>query len=669
MKSRTANSNWHKPVKAQFTVSEDAGDTVVSCQYWDVRHSSGAGGNISSIVFPHGTGKNMFSAPCATQINANLCDEALPMFSNDRDGEPVISHGTKGETVWVKSRSRLLNPEGKALPVTCDHHWEYHPWGYVRQQVKLTCSRPIDNFWRVTIARPVVASHINEFGARRAPTESIDWRITCTIGPWLKLQGGESFGDYGAAAGQVPMHFIFLKRGVEGFDWFMGPNLDQWYRQIVDRAAITRFYIHYRPDLDGYEAQLCPAHYVENNGASLQGTYTFDFYMGLPFVLPRVTPLVRSAGAALISRKGKSGSSKVLVNDVSIDEYGSKGVQLARLHDDGPTPDGIFWRGCAYPPYPPSRMKRMDSLIRRLKRNGTRVVPYFSLHEWHPDVPPFKSKARECMRDGDGSGEMFHNYWVYGEFGAQMCMKSDWARIRKETIDVVLRNHDFDGIYYDWCVALPCRNKKHARFMHWDIDEFLQHLEWTRERVGADGVMYLHQSNNPFVVASNMANFVLTFEEGNIEKVNPDIFPPDAQFMGNVPVGVLPGKAGAEAIRRFVLCGLLNHLSSDTNKREALKIGKQTAGIDFTRYRRFENHRTTAVKVSRKGLRAAVYWNDKEALVMLVNMSDKAQTFKWRLLPSRIGWGRDRYQAAGVAVSRLPALGFRYVRVRRARRD
>lgn len=69
-------------------------------------------------------------------------------------------------------------------------------------------------------------------------------------------------------------------------------------------------------------------------------------------------------------------------------------------------------------------------------------------------------------------------------------------------------------------MALPCLNRGHASFAHWDVEEFIDMLECTRDRVGPEGVVYLHMSNVPFIVAENLA-----YEESEPAKLNPDILP------------------------------------------------------------------------------------------------------------------------------------------------
>ena len=66
------------------------------------------------------------------------------------------------------------------------------------------------------------------------------------------------------------------------------------------------------------------------------------------------------------------------------------------------------------------------------------------------------------------------------------------------SIDRVLRNHPLDGVYFDWNAALFCCNPLHEGKSakekadgHWDIDGLLDLIEWTRKRIGPDGLLII----------------------------------------------------------------------------------------------------------------------------------------------------------------------------------
>ena len=179
--------------------------------------------------------------------------------------------------------------------------------------------------------------------------------------------------------------------------------------------------------------------------------------------------------------------------------------------------------------------------------------------------------------------------------------------------------------------------------------------------------MYLHMTNDPFVVAENLATRVLVFESGP-PSVTPDIFPPDVPYLKTCSRGVCACGEAARAPRRFALCSLLNHATPDVRDPEALAVFRAASRIDFTRYTQFRDHHNPAVVESTPGVYSAVYWNDREALVLLVNLADREHRLRWRIRPEHFGWGRDAAETTGTIPDALAPLAFQYVRVRRKAR-
>lgn len=113
---------------------------VVSCQYWEVRHSADCGGNIVSVVFPHGSGKNIFAAPFATQIQRGSAFGG-DFYEDCFDHKPETTCYQNGELVRVSSRSHLLDRSGRSLPVVRDHTYTY--WNETEVLVLLAKSIPM----------------------------------------------------------------------------------------------------------------------------------------------------------------------------------------------------------------------------------------------------------------------------------------------------------------------------------------------------------------------------------------------------------------------------------------------------------------------------------------------------------------------------------------------
>ncbi len=133
--------------------------------------------------------------------------------------------------------------------------------------------------------------------------------------------------------------------------------------------------------------------------------------------------------------------------------------------------------------------------------------------------------------------------------GAQMCLRSGWMEFLKGSIDRVLKNHPLDGVYYDWNVALLCCNPLHEMGRdraapaqgHWDIDELLDLMEWTRNRVGPNGVVIVHNTTTPMFATENFADYVVATEWGYGKWTDraPDLqdLPLEWSLVGAVPAG------------------------------------------------------------------------------------------------------------------------------------
>ncbi len=187
-------------------------------------------------------------------------------------------------------------------------------------------------------------------------------------------------------------------------------------------------------------------------------------------------------------------------------------------------------------------------------------------------------------------------------------------------------------------------------------------MEWSRERVGPDGVLYLHMSLEPFIVAENLATVVLVYESPGPRRPTGDMFPPIAEFMKTCSHFVLTTEAQKTDPKRYLLYALLSHVTTDDPSPEFLAAYKVLAKIDFTKYRSFADYRVSPVSASSDQILSAVYWNEEEALILLANLSDQKLSFRWKLDAARLAWPeRGTLSRSGT----LPPLGYRYVRLPR----
>lgn len=640
---------FHRPEPAVYTVRQEAGEVVVSCQYFTVRHARAAGYNLASIVFPHGSGRSILAAPCVTSLQRGAPFANAP-FVNAHDGDLRLAMGTTDGGVRIETSNTLVNRHGETLPARCHHRFEYTPWGLLRQQVVIDLQQDIPDGWNINVARLVVAPHLDEFALRPGREGARTWQHDCRLGPWVHLGGGATFRDALAAeAGEVPLYLRFVSRGVEGFDWCCGEDLEQWHERISPLPHVGKFRVCHNPTLGGHEVSLCPLDSWPH-GLPLSGRYVFDFHMGLPFVHEHVRPMVHGGDGIPTG----SGPARRLPTHEEIVGLAERGVSLLRLHDDSPQEGGVFWRDGTYPPYPPERMRAMDACLADLAAHGIACTPYFSLHEISPETAGADATIAACKRTVDAAGTPLVNHGPTGIWGVQLCLLSDWRETLKRNIDTVLAKHDFAGIYFDWTLAMPCTHRGHRPHAHWDIEGFIDVLQWTRNRIGPDGILYLHMSCEPFIMAENLATCVLMNEHAAPAPCAEQL-PPNGESLRNTSLLALWLGAPGDDARRAALHCLLGNAGQVPHPIRQLPV-------DLTRYRHFRGQTASPARTA-TGLGSAVWWNGDEALVVLANFGAAAQAPEFTLDAAALGWSGYRVEATPGPIA---PLDFACITLRRA---
>ena len=251
-------------------------------------------------------------------------------------------------------------------------------------------------------------------------------------------------------------------------------------------------------------------------------------------------------------------------------------------------------------------------------------------------------------------GDLQHNFFKdKSEFGAQMCLRSGWLDALKASIDRVLTGHPLDGVYYDWNVALLCCNPRHEKLKagqpaagHWDIDELLNLMEWTRRRVGPRGLVIIHNTTTPMFATENFADDIVANEWGygkwSGQGPNLQELPLEWSLVGARPRGVISyGQLDAQAPRRlhrlFALEALLAGVTPWPASPEAFELfhGSQT----HWRARNLPLRRLA--KPGRNDSRerrsaSAVYSRPDESWLVLGNLDDSAQEVRCVLHPDKL---------------------------------
>ncbi len=342
---------------------------------------------------------------------------------------------------------------------------------------------------------------------------------------------------------------------------------------------------------------------------------------------------------------------------------GRAGYQTVHCHNDGDYyDDGLFWRDGSYPPYPD--MEKYDRVLEDCRRFGIRTATYFSNKELHPSTDEFKKHGKEWGRM-DRRGNLRHNFYrPESEFGAQMCLRSGWLDFLKFSIDRVLKNHPLDGVYFDWNVALFCSNPLHEgkdaeeqALGHWDMDELLELMEWTRKRIGPNGLLIVHNTTVPMFATENFADYVVATEWGYGKWTDRPAaladLPLEWSLAGARPRGVISyGTIDEKAPRRlhkvFALEAFLGGVAPWPASPETFELLPLLKPLGDIESYRFADWRNQAVTLSDPLCASAVYSRPEESYLLLANLDQAPREVTCVLHPELLPYPIKRPSAASL---------------------
>ena len=436
---------------------------------------------------------------------------------------------------------------------------------------------------------------------------------------------------------------IFADAGTEGLEWFVGSDLSQWDLQLTGRRGQGQCLL--KPSLTppGLALSIAPLWSAEV-AVPVPGNCVFDYYVAVP--------ILDGLGRRPWLHTSFNRNRGDWVSTEEIQRWAQKGVQTVHCHNDGDYyKDGLFWRDGAYPPYPD--MDRYDKVLADCRRVGIRTATYFSNKELHPSTKEFQANGMTWGRK-NRKGDLQHNFFnSNSEFGAQMCLHSGWLEFLKSSIDRVLTKHPLDGVYYDWNVALLCCNPLHEGNKdpkakakgHWDIDELLDLMEWTRHRVGPDGLVIVHNTTTPMFATENFADYVVATEWGYRKWTDraPDLqdLPLEWSLVNALPRGVISyGVLDANAPRRlhrlFALEALLGGVTPWPASDATFALLPLLKPLGDIRSYQFADWRNRAVTLSHARCASAVYSRPGEAYLLLANLDQDPREVTCVLHPEKL---------------------------------
>lgn len=650
--SAAASSNGRSPVP--YTVQSDAasGTLTLSTPFYTFRHNLKRGGALDLVRLTYGKAENLLLRPVESGVQ--VAGEGGGWFTDLNDPSPNVSHERKGTAEIVTVECSLRDSRGRVAGVNLRTRYEYR-WGYVKVQREfLFPAKPV-KVSRISVLGALFHPSLDQYGYRQAVSEQEGASpFGFGVMQWRKMRAGAYF-DPPLQTRFVPRYLVLVNPGVEGIEWFVSDDLSQWEFQAAGKPGTGLCTIRSNNDPLGVAVSIHPLDIPGSTPA--KSRYEFDFRIGVPILEGRANrPWLH---ASFNRNKGE------WVSAEQVKQWAESGIRTVHCHNDGDYyDDGLFWRDGTYPPYPPEDMKKYDGVIERCHAHGIRVATYFSNKELHPSTEAYKLHGEEWGRKPDDTGRLAHNRYRNEEFGAQMCLHSGWLDQLKRNVDTVLTHHRLDGVYYDWNVALACANPLHAGMRasppdtagalgtlvvspatHWDMDELLDLMEWTRGRVGPDGLIIVHNTMTPMFATENFADYVVGMEWGYglLSRAVPPVtdLPVEWTFAGArsrgvIGYGTIASGAPKRLHRLLALETLLTGVAPWPASPEALDLYKVLRPLgDITGYR-FEDWRNGAVTVTGGACVSAVYSRPGEAFILLGNTDAEPRTVTVSLKPGTL---------------------------------
>ncbi|MFB3893203.1 MAG: hypothetical protein ACE15C_14395 [Phycisphaerae bacterium] len=607
---------------------------IVSNEYWEVRHNLKAGGCWDSIKFAHGSGRNMLVAPVSSRIRClephPTSDNSSPYFyeeKNEPNPRVSIEETVAGPAVIAEGRYQLKSdpPKGadvpRELPIRYRRRYEYRDWGLVACELEIICEQERKDVVEVVAADICLRPGMTDALVREHPTVA-GFSDMVGMGKWFSLGGAGRCPAYNNRF--VPIHICCFEKGVEGLEFMPASDLSQWDTGLCPQAGMGYYAVGAAWE-DPARTLISISPYCvayRRNTTTLAGTHKLKYYIGLPFIKDAATVSSPYFHAGVDSR---------WPSDAGLERLARAGVRLLRFHNDY-REDGPFWHDGQYPPYDEKGMAELRRIIATAHRLGMKIVPYISVKEFHPAAPDFAPNQKAWQKEQGPHFREVHTWYGSGEFGQLMCLESGWLEFRKKSIDIILNDLPWDGLYFDWCTPHPCTHEGHVGgALHIDQDAFLDFMFWCRKRVGPQGIIMSHLSGLPQIVIENMSDISLIYEDkyGLFQPSSPLEFPPQCLFVPISPRHLCGwGKPGAAARRCVMVCllegtppipGPLGMGNTDDYLAEFDLFGQE----DLRQYR-FSPASGGAVRTGRDGVYGALWYAAGKGLLYLANLSGKA---------------------------------------------
>lgn len=638
---------------------EAAGVLVLETQYYSIEHALRKGGAISKISLRNGRAANLLVRPIETRVR----DENGIMLSDLGDIAPAIAQHRAGLNEIMAVEAALTTPDGRPSGLKVKTTYEYR-WGYVKIHKEFLWPGGAVRLRELCPLSTVLSPGLTDYGYREGITEE-EGAPAFSFGSnrWGRVRPDRP-SALPLRTSYVPRSMIFIDPGVEGLEWFIGSDLAQWEKRPAGRRGGGRCSLEPEPGPPAGLALSISPLWRDDGATPVASGCAFDYYFAVPLLEGHAHP--PWLHTSFNRNKGD------WVSTEQIRRWAGMGYRTVHCHNDGDYyGDGLFWRDGSYPPYPD--MDRYDRVLGECRRAGIRTATYFSNKELHSSTAEFREHGEEWGRK-DRGGVLRHTIYREGsEFGALMCLRSGWLGFLKSSIDRVLENHPLDGVYYDWNVALDCMNPLHEGKAagepadgHWDMDELLDLMEWTRERLGPGGLLIIHNTTVPMFVTENFSDHVVATEWGYGKWTDRapalDGLPLEwtlagARSRGVISYGTIDENAPRRLHRLFALEALLGGVTPWPPSPESFELLPLLKPLGDIASFRFADWRNRAVRLSDPACASAVYSRPGEAYLLLANLDSTPRKVRCILDPGKLSCPLPRPTSISIAAGGSAAAG------------
>lgn len=615
-----------------ITVIRKDKSVEVRSAYWRVRHNLKVGGCWDSITFTKGTGRNLLTRPVSSRIRClyphPTSDASSPYFyeeKNDKNPTVAVEQGPRGPVVVVEGRYQLASPPApgadvpQELPIRFRRRYEYRDWGLVTCELEVICEKDCDDVVEVVAADIYLRPGMTDAYVRDNPTcgEQSD---LLGFGKWHSLASRQIV----YTQRYVPMHVVCFEKGSEGLEFMPPSDLSQWDTNFCPQTGMGYYMVGPAWD-DPAQTLISLSPYClayRRIPTKLRGTHRLTYHMGLPFIKDPATTSSKFFHSGVYSRWS---------SDEELERLARDGVKVLRFHNDY-REDGPFWHDGQYPPFDEKGMAELRRTIDTAHRLGMKIVAYIDCKCIHPEAQDYPANYKAWRRELSPAAPDMHVWYGSGEFGQLMCMESSWLEFRKKSIDIILSDLPWDGLYLDWSVPHPCAHGDHVPgTLHSDQDAFLDFVFWCRKRVGPDGMLWTHLSGWPQVVLENLSDLALIYEDlaASARPNRPADFPVQCTFMPIAPRH-LCGWGRPDSLEPRI-CAMVSLLQGHPPSPGAGggSMDEWTShfslfDLDLLADGRFGAATSGAVQTGRPDVYGAIWQAPGKAMIYLANLSDRA---------------------------------------------